>query len=281
MKHLITFLLLIPTLCFAQTSGWRNNSNNNGSGFHTNPPSNNNSGTSTWRTTPPKPSYNYTPTTPSPRYYGTYPTPYNYYPHHHYDSWYGSNNWDYWGAPYGYHSWAPGYYYDNWGYRQPYRIYTLESGTVDTVRGETTHFSVGIQMSTDKQLGGWLTIGNRGYFIIEYNQTYERDNSMFYPSGTLAQVDFPLVEDLKKLYTFYIGVGKKFGRTGIHFMLGNAYEDVRYRGKDNVGYITFPKYTNNFITTKIGVVHDFKGITLKLDGDPILKSVYFGAGLNF
>jgi hypothetical protein len=94
-------------------------------------------------------------------------------------------------------------------------------------------------------------------------------------------VDFPLVNDLVKLKTYYVGVGKRFKRTGIHMMVGGKNEIVRYRGKDDVGYITFPKYDDNSMTIKFGVLQDFKTVSLKMDYNPIINNFYFGLGLNF
>ncbi|NCU54860.1 MAG: hypothetical protein EBW57_02285, partial [Candidatus Fonsibacter ubiquis] len=36
--------------------------------------------------------------------------------------------------------------------------------------------------------------------------------------------------------------GKRIKRTGVHFMVGHVVEDVKWRGRDDYGYITFPKY---------------------------------------
>jgi hypothetical protein len=187
-----------------------------------------------------------------------------------------------WGAPaFGWNFWTPMWYFNDWGYRQPARVYVYEDGKKDTIRGKKPIISFGLQKTTDKQIGGFFTIGNKGYFITEYNSTYERYNSTFFPYGTITQVDFPLVNDLVKLNSLYIGVGKRVKRTGVHFMIGRASEIVRYRGKDDIGYITFPKYTDRFTTVKIGGLHDFKNATIKFDYDPIQKNSTFGLGVNF
>jgi hypothetical protein len=196
-----------------------------------------------------------------------------------YNGW-GWNRWDMWGAPgFGWNYWQPSWYWDNWGYRQPQRIYVYEDGKQDTIRGKKPVISFGIQTTSNNQVGGFFTIGGKGYFITEYNFTPDR--STFYPHGRLNLVDFPLVSDLVKLNSFYVGFGKRVKRTGVHFMVGSVNEIVRYRGKDADGYITFPKYSNHFTTVKIGVLHDFKNSTIKFDYDPIINNKTFGLGVNF
>jgi hypothetical protein len=124
-------------------------------------------------------------------------------------------------------------------------------------------------------------MGNKAYFIAEYNTTFERDNSTFFQYGNITQVDFPMVSDFVKQSNFYVGVGKRIKRTGIHLMIGSVTEDVRWRGKDDIGYITFPKYRDRFMSVKFGAIHDFKNLTFKIDYDPIIENSTIGLGLNF
>ena len=194
----------------------------------------------------------------------------------------GWNRWDMWGAPMvGWNFWQPSWYSNDWGYRQPQRIYVYDDGKRDTIRGKKPIISFGIQTTNNKQIGGFFTIGNKAYFIAEYNSTFERDNSTFFPYGNITQVDFPLVNDLVQRNSFYVGVGKRIKRTGVHFMVGHITEDVKWRGRDDYGYITFPKYRDGFTTVKIGMIHDFKNLTIKFDYDPIIESSTFGLGVNF
>ena len=194
----------------------------------------------------------------------------------------GWNRWDMWGAPnFGWNYWQPNWYLNDWGYRQPSRIYVYENGKRDTIRGKKPIITFGIQTSTDRQIGGFFTIGNKGYFITEFNSSFERDNSTFFPYGNISQVDFPMVNDLVKKNSFYIGAGKRIKRTGVHLMIGTISEDVKWRGKDDIGYITFPKYKDRFTTVKVGAIHDYKNFTLKVDYDPIINGFYFGLGVNF
>ena len=194
----------------------------------------------------------------------------------------GFNRWNMWGAPaFGWNFYTPSFYWNDWGYRQPQRIYVYDDGKRDTIRGKKPVISFGIQKTTDKQIGGFFTIGNKGYFIMEYNSSVERDNSTFFPYGNITQIDFPLVNDLVQRNSFYIGAGKRIKRTGIHFMVGTVSEDVKWRGRDDLGYITFPKYLDRFTTFKIGGLHDYKNFTIKGDYDPIINTGTFGFGVNF
>jgi hypothetical protein len=194
----------------------------------------------------------------------------------------GWNRWDMWGAPaFGWNFWNPGFYFNDWGYRQPARVYVYDNGKRDTIKGKKPIISFGLQKTNDKQIGGFFTIGNKGYFITEYNSSFERDNSTFFPFGNITQVDFPMVNDLVQKNSFYIGAGKRIKRTGVHLMIGTVSEDVKWRGKDAIGYITFPKYKDRFTTVKIGVIHDYKNFTIKFDYDPIISNGTFGLGVNF
>ena len=194
----------------------------------------------------------------------------------------GWNRWNMWGAPtFGWNYWTPGFYLNDWGYRQPARVYIYDNGKRDTIKGKKPVISFGIQKTTDNQVGGFFTIGNKGYLIMEYNSSVKRDNSTFFPYGNITQVDFPMVDDLVQKNSFYIGVGKRIKRTGVHFMIGSVSEDVKWRGRDDLGYITFPKYLDRFTTMKVGALHDFKNLTIKFDYDPIINSKTFGLGVNF
>lgn len=199
------------------------------------------------------------------------------------DNWgWGWNRWGMWGAPaWGWNFYTPSFYWNDWGYRQPQRIYVYEDGKRDTIRGKKPIISFGLHKTTDKQIGGFFTIGNRGYFVMDFSSTYEVDRSTFFPYGTIDKVDFPLINDLVKKRSLYLGAGKRFGRTGVHAMLGFGKEIIRYRGKDRLGEITFPKAYNEFSSIKVGAMHDFKNFTLKFDHEPIRGYSQFGLGLNF
>ena len=63
-------------------------------------------------------------------------------------------------------------------------------------------------------------------------------------------------------------------------MIGFGKEDVRYQGKVAIGGISFPKSNSTFTTFKIGLMRDFKFVTLKLDTDPIRGYSQIGIGLS-
>jgi len=187
-----------------------------------------------------------------------------------------------WGAPaFGWNFYTPSFYWNDWGYRQPQRVYVYEDGRRDTIKGKKPIISFGLHKTTDRQIGGFFTIGNRGYFVMDFSSTYEIDRSTFFPYGTITRVDFPLINDLVKKRSLYLGAGKRFGRTGVHAMLGFGNERVRYRGKDAIGEITFPKSYSEFASIKVGAMRDFKNFTLKFDHEPIRGYSQFGLGLNF
>lgn len=197
------------------------------------------------------------------------------------DPWFdfGWNRWTY--PSYGWNSYLPSYYYNNWGYRQPARVYYYDNGKIDTLKGKRPIFSFGIHHTTNSQMGAFLTIGNKGYFVLDFNTTYKRDRSTFFPYGTINLVDFPLISDLNKQSSFYFGLGKRINRFGIHGMIGFAKERVLWRGVDDIGEITLPKRTENFVTFKFGFTKDFKNFTTKVDFDPIVNYGQVGLGLNF
>jgi hypothetical protein len=280
MKKLLLILLILPLLTFGQASSWR-----------TNPPAPQRSTpsvqpsvqpslqpfrpqrneVSSWRNNPPRNNVG------QPNV--IIPNPYS-------NNWgwnnWGWNNWNMLGAPvFGWNHWSPMWYQNDWGYRQPARVYMYDNGKRDTIRGKKPIISFGIQTTTDKQIGGFFTIGNKAYFIAEYNSTFVRDNSTFFPYGNITQVDFPMVSDFVERRSFYVGVGKRIKRTGVHMMIGSVTEDVKWRGKDNIGYITFPKYIDRFTTVKVGALHDYKNFTIKLDYDPVINNGTIGLGVNF
>ena len=281
MKNLFLIFTMVPMLAFGQVSNWRSNppqqqSTPQRSTPSIQPSSPQRNDVSSWRSQPPsrgndrpirtRPGSNII--VRDPWFDGGF-------------GW-GWNRWDMWGAPaFGWNFWQPSWYWNDWGYRQPQRIYVYENGKRDTIRGKKPVISFGVQGTTDKQVGGFFTIGNKGYFIMEYNSSVERDNSTFFPYGNITQVDFPMVDDLVQRNSFYIGAGKRIKRTGVHVMVGTVSENVKWRGKDAIGFITFPKYLDRFTTVKVGALHDFKNLTIKFDYDPVVNNKTFGLGVNF
>ena len=280
MKNILFLLVLLPTLAFSQVSNWRTTPPQQSQpqqrveAPRVQPSTPQRNDVSNWRSQPPSNGYD-RPLRTRPgsdiiirNQWG-------------WNNW-GWNRWDMWGAPaFGWNYWNPGFYSNHWGYRQPARVYVYENGKRDTIKGKKPVISVGIQTTGGNQIGGFFTMGNKAYFIAEYNSTFEKDNSTFFQYGNITQVDFPMVSDLVKQSNFYIGIGKRIKRTGIHMMIGSVTEDVKWRGKDDIGYITFPKYKDRFTTVKIGALHDFKNLTIKYDYDPIIRKSTFGLGMNF
>jgi hypothetical protein len=116
---------------------------------------------------------------------------------------------------------------------------------------------------------------------MDYVMTYAIDQNQYYPYGKINNVDFPLNdEDWKKESTFYVGGGKRIGKIGIHGMIGFGNEVIRWQGKDDLGGISFPKSNSSFTTFKVGIIKDFKFVTLKLDTDPIRGYSQISIGLN-
>jgi len=194
----------------------------------------------------------------------------------------GWNRWNMWGAPaFGWNFYTPMWYWNDWGYRQPARIYVYENGRRDTIKGMKPIINFGLHKTSDNQYGGFFSIGNKGYFIMDFSSSFEVDRSTYFPYGTIDKVDFPLINDLIKKRSVYFGAGKRFKRTGVHAMIGFGNERILFRGKDRIGEITFPKSNSEFTSIKFGALHDFKNFTLKFDTDPIRKYSQVGLGLNF
>jgi hypothetical protein len=269
MKNILLFLIvcLLSTQSISQTSSWRTNQPQSSSSTQSRSvdvPST----TSSWRNTSPrefnKPKSNNTVIVRDPWFD------------------FGWNRWGMWGAPsFGWNSYHPTWYYNDWGYRQPARVYYYNDGRKDTVKGKKPIVSFGFHHTTNRQMGTFFTIGNKGYFVFDFNTTYERDHSTYFPYGTINLVDFPLISDLVKQNSFHAGLGKRIGRIGVHGMVGIANERILWRGKDDVGEITFPKSKDNFLTFKFGIMKDFKNFTTKIDYDPIVNYGQLGLGLNF
>jgi hypothetical protein len=173
------------------------------------------------------------------------------------------------------------WYVNDWGYRQPARIYVYEDGKRDTIKGKKPIMNFVLHRTTNQQMGASFTIGNKSYFIVDFVSTFKPDRSTFFPYGNITQVDFPLINDLTKERTIYFGGGSRFKRVGFHVMVGFGSENILWRGKDEIGEITFPKSNSNFTTFKIGVLQDIKNFTLKVDTDPIRNYSQFGVGINF
>ena len=270
MKTILVFLTLIPTLIFGQVSTWRQSGGSvpsqTSQSTQTSIPQQQNN-VSGWRTqtAPIRPGDNYDAQPLVRRYRPTIQNPY--------------------GLQYGVWGWYQPYpytWYDDYGWRQRSVVRIYENGRRDTVVSKPVRFSAGIGHTNNKQASWWGVIGgDKMYFIMDYVMTYEIDHNEYYPYGKINNVDFPLSKnDFIKEGTIYFGVGKKVGGIGIHTMIGFGNEIIRYQGKDELGGISFPKSNSTFTTFKIGLIHEFKVITIKLDTDPIRGFTQIGIGLN-
>lgn len=274
MKNIIIAFLLLPMISLSQTSTWRSSSQSSSypsssSSSRSNIIPSNENNVSSWRNSPPK-EFNKPQVKQNTNIIIHEP-------------WFGGfNRWNTWGAPsFGWNNWSPIYYWNDWGYRQPARIYFFDNGRQDTIKGKKPVINFGLHHTTNSQIGAFFSIGTKGYFIFDFNSTYERDHSTYFPYGTLALVDFPMINDLVKQRSFYFGGGKRIKRFGFHGMLGIANERILFRGKDDIGEITFPKSNDTFITTKVGVLKDFRSLSVKIDYDPVIRYGQMGLGINF
>ena len=197
-------------------------------------------------------------------------------------NWNRNNQFGYYWGNWGWYQPFPYMWYDDYGWRQRSVINIYENGKRDTIRKERVYTSFGFGHTTNKQVVYWGTVGGKkGYFIMDYVMTYAIDQNSYYPYGQINNVDFPLSKnDWKKESTFYVGAGKRIGKIGIHGMIGFGNEVIRWQGKDAIGGISFPKSNSSFTTFKVGIIKDFKFITLKLDTDPIRGYTQISIGLN-
>ena len=268
MKNILFLLVFLPIMTFSQVSSWRTNPPQQRSETPRIQPSTpQRNGVSEWRTqtSPIRPNDRFSNPQPSVRRYrSTIINPYGLY----------------WGN-YGWYQSYPYIWYDNYGWRQRSVIHVYENGKRDTI-AKPLYYTFGLGKTNNKQVSFWGVIGgNKGYFIMDYVMTYDLDHNQYFPYGNISIVDFPISkEDFRKEHTFYLGGGKRIGKLGIHGMIGFGNEVLRYQGKDAIGGISFPKSNTNFTTFKIGIIRDFKFLTLRLDHDPIRGYSQIGIGLN-
>ena len=197
-------------------------------------------------------------------------------------NWNRQNQFGYYWGNWGWYQPMPYIWYDDFGWRQRSVIHVYENGRKDTIRKERVYNAFGFGHTTNKQSAFWGMVGGKkGYFIMDYVMTYEIDKNQYYPYGQINNVDFPLSKtDWKKESTFYVGGGKRIGKLGVHGMIGFGNEVIRWQGKDDLGGISFPKSNSSFTTFKVGIIRDFKFVTLKLDTDPIRGYTQIAIGLN-
>jgi hypothetical protein len=197
-------------------------------------------------------------------------------------NWNRNNQFGYYWGNWGWYQPFPYIWYDDFGWRQRSIIHIYENGKRDTIRKEPVYTAFGLGYTNNKQASFWGLIGGKkSYFIMDYVMTYAIDQNQYYPYGQINNVDFTLSKtDWKKESTFYIGGGKRINKLGIHGMIGFGSEVIRWQGKDDLGGISFPKSNSSFTTFKVGIIKDFKFVTLKLDTDPIRGYSQISIGLN-
>lgn len=268
MKTLLITLLLIPTVMLGQVSSWR-----------TNPPQQRvetpritpsvpqrNEDVSRWRNN----SQQQLQPNPDPR--GRVRV----------QNWNRRNQFGYYWGNWGWYQPFPYIWYDDFGWRQRSVIHVYQNGVRDTIRKESVKTSFGFGHTNNKQLSFWGLMGRKkGYLILDYTTSYDIDQNQFYPNGNIAIADFPVSDnDFIKQRALYLGGGKKFGKLGVHGMIGFGNENIRYQGRDALGGISFPKSNSNFTTFKFGVIRDFNFFTLRIDRDPIRNYNQISIGLN-
>jgi hypothetical protein len=266
MKTILSLMVLIPFLSFSQVSHWRSGGSSNYTAPRISTPqvyTQPNNSVSQWRSKPSVPQNPRTYTSPrfrNYRYFDAYP---------------------YYGL-YGYYYSVPYYWYDPYGYRVRGYVHHYQDGKMDTVKGQPIHINMGVHFGSNNMVGGYITVGTEGYFIAEVLKTRATPNTTFFPNGRLSQVDFPMVSDEANMSIVYLGLGKMINhKTGYHFEVGLGNDEVNYRGKDALGYITFPKYKQNFVTLKVGILHNYKNFNTKFDIDPIKGIFTGGIGVHF
>ena len=274
MKKILLFLLVFPVLALSQVSSWR-----------TNPPTQ--SQTSQAQQTRVQPSISQQQNNVSS--WRNNPPPQNNNDNrgriqnwNNIQNWGGFNQFGYYWGNYGWYQPYPYIWYDNYGLRQRSVVYVYESGKRDTIQKLPVYLTAGIGYTNNNQTSFSGAIGGKkGYFIVDYSTTTAIDQNQYFPYGNLTTADFPISkENFKKESTLYLGAGKRFDKLGIHGMIGFGKEIVRYQGKDAIGGISFPKSNSTFTTFKIGLMRDFKFVTLKLDIDPIRGYSQIGIGFN-
>jgi hypothetical protein len=205
----------------------------------------------------------------------------------------GYNRWNRWGAPYSYMNFYDWDVYDRWGYRTPARIYQYSNGKTDTIVSKKNKTRLGINFSSNNEVGGWITLGKGVYFKGQFSKIISQDRSEYY---THPDVNFfnassvwndQRLEDITKGWSVYLGVGREFKNLGVNLSLGFGKETENYQFFDeyyqlsNNGKYSFKNFVDDYVTLSVGVTHDFKFLSITGDFDPIRKTFWLGTGFNF
>jgi hypothetical protein len=205
----------------------------------------------------------------------------------------GWNRWSRWGAPYSFNSYYNWDYYDRWGYRRPAKVFSHSNGKQDTVISKKNKVRLGVNFSTHNEIGGWFTIGKSVYFKGQFHKIITQDQSKFYDNSNVNFYNAFSVwkdqrlDDITKGWSAYFGVGKEFEDFGVNISLGFGREEENFQFYDeynilsNNGKYSFRNFVDDYITTSVGLTHDYKFLSVSADFDPIRKTFWLGAGFNF
>lgn len=198
-------------------------------------------------------------------------------------------NWVRWGAPvYGYSNFYPTFYYDRFGLRHPSRIYEYNTGKRDTIKGKKLHWRLGLSYNTKNQFGGWISIGNRNFFMSEYCTYISNDESYFYSDITMNEIitwNDQQLDDILLGGVIYLGGGIKLNKFGVYVMPGYGWDKRNFQFFDelyilsNNGKYSINNYNKKYVTGKFGVIFDYKYVSSKLDYNPFTNVLSFGVGI--
>lgn len=203
------------------------------------------------------------------------------------------DRWNRWGAPLDYHHYNDFYFSDRWGYRTPARVYYYKNGGQDTIVSKKSKVRLGLNLSSNKEIGGWFTVGRDIYFKASFNRIISEDKSTFYNHPDVNFYNSTVVfsdkrmEDITKGWSVYFGVGREFKNLGVNMSLGFGQDVENYQFFDeyyelsNNGRYSFRNFLDNYTTLSVGLTKDIKSLSLSTDYDPIRNTIYFGLGFNF
>ncbi len=206
------------------------------------------------------------------------------------------DRWNRWGAPLDFHHYNDFYFSDRWGYRTPARVYYYKNGGQDTIVSKKSKVRLGLNLSSNKEIGGWFTVGRDVYFKASFNKMFTTDESTFYSNITMDVVQTWVntnpsqnykLNDITDGWNVYLGVGREFKHFGANVSLGFGKETNNFQYFDgtyilsNNGRYSFRNFVDNYTTLSVGLTKDIKSLSLSTDYDPIRNTVYFGLGFNF
>jgi hypothetical protein len=198
-------------------------------------------------------------------------------------------NWWSWGAPYsGFIGFSPSFYYDRFGMRQPMRVYEMSDGSKKNIKGKKTNYRLGLGYGYKNNLSFWSTIGKKSFFMVEYSDIIQNDQSTFYYNITMDEVirwQDRRLDDITHGGAIYLGGGTKFSKLGAYIMGGYAWEIKNFQFFDelyllsNNGKYSIRDYDNKFFTGKVGLIYDYKYLTIKSDYDLFRNIINLGFGV--